>query len=69
MEQLDGIRLTQREMEVLVWAAIGKTAIETARLLEISSDTVNFHIKNCLKKLNVQNKTAAAAKATALGLL
>jgi len=69
MEQLHTPRLTQREVEVLLWAASGKTAPQTAHLLDISKDTVNFHMKNCLRKLSVENKTAAAAKATALGLL
>lgn len=65
----DSPRLTPREKEILLWAAAGKTADETADLLSISADTVNFHIKNCLRKLGTGNKTAAAAKATALGLL
>lgn len=69
MKRLHTPRLTQREVEVLRWAATGKTAPETAHLLDISKDTVNFHMKNCLRKLSVSNKTAAAAKATALGLL
>jgi len=69
MERLHAPRLTQREAEVLLWAATGKTALETGHLLDISADTVNFHMKNCLRKLKVENKTAAAAKATALGLL
>jgi DNA-binding CsgD family transcriptional regulator len=62
-------RLTGREKEILLWAASGKTAFQTADLLCISTDTVNFHMKNCLRKLGVANKTAAAAKAMSLGLL
>lgn len=69
MHCVDSPRLTRREQEILLWAASGKTAFETASLLSISADTVNFHIRNCLRKLGAVNKTAAAAKATALGLL
>jgi DNA-binding NarL/FixJ family response regulator len=61
--------LTQRESEVLVCAACGKTALQTADVLDISLYTVNFHVKNCLRKLGAENKTAATMKATALGLL
>lgn len=61
--------LTQREVEVLKWAADGKSAEDISRILKISVNTVNFHIKNSMIKLNTTNKTAAVLKAAMLGLL
>lgn len=62
-------RLTDRERDVLAWAARGKTASETADILAISNDTVQTHIKHCVQKLNAGNKTHAVAKAVHLGLV
>lgn len=61
--------LTDREIEILKWAGDGKTSGEISEILAISIDTVNFHIKNAIRKLNTTNKTAAVARAAILGLL
>lgn len=61
--------LTARETEILKWTADGKTSSEIADLLMISENTVNFHVKNVILKLNVANKTAAVVKAAVLGML
>lgn len=61
--------LTEREIEALRWAADGKTTADTAGILGLSENTVKFHIKNAIAKLDVANKTAAVAKAAVLGLL
>jgi DNA-binding CsgD family transcriptional regulator len=63
------LRLTPREIEVLQWTADGKTSSEVADILNVSTDTVNFHIKNAILKLQVANKAAAVARAAVLGLL
>jgi len=63
------VSLTQREIEVLQWAAAGKTTEDTAAILAISVDTAKFHIKNAITKLDASNKTAAVVRAMALGLL
>ncbi|WP_440980764.1 helix-turn-helix transcriptional regulator [Shinella sumterensis] len=55
--------LTSRECEVLQWAARGKSAWETGRILGISRRTVEFHIGNCCEKLNTVSKTQAISKA------
>ena len=62
-------RLTAREVEILKWTADGKTSSEAADILRISTNTVNFHVKNAISKLRVANKAAAAARAAVLGLL
>jgi DNA-binding CsgD family transcriptional regulator len=62
-------RLTQREIEILRWTADGLSAKGISNALGISVDTVNFHLKNCKRKLNARSKASAAAYATAYGLL
>ncbi|HZW14432.1 MAG TPA: autoinducer binding domain-containing protein [Noviherbaspirillum sp.] len=61
--------LTAREKEVLRWTAEGKTAYEISQILSVAERTVNFHINNIVGKLGTSNKTQAAVKAAALGLL
>lgn len=63
------ITLTPRETEVLKWHADGKTSNDISEILTISIDTVKFHTKNAVLKLGAANKTAAAVRATMLGLL
>ena len=58
-----GPRLSRREKEVLKWAAVGKTAWETAQIMTVSNSTVNHHLYNACAKLDVANKTHAVAKA------
>lgn len=61
--------LTRRETECLHWSAQGKTSWETAKILEVAEVTVNFHLKNVMKKLSVSNRVHAVARAVALGLI
>lgn len=61
--------LTAREVEVLKWTADGKSSQDIADILSIGKRTVDFHVSNCIVKLNVANKTAAAVRAAMLGLL
>jgi LuxR family transcriptional regulator len=63
------IRLTEREVEVLRWAADGKTASESAEIMTIAERTVIFHIDNALRKLGAANKTAGVLKAAMLRLI
>lgn len=62
-------KLSAREIEVLRWHADGKTASEIGEILHISMETVKFHTKNAVTKLGAANKTAAVARAAALGFL
>lgn len=61
--------LSGRELEVLKWSADGKSAQDIADILSVSKNTVDFHIKNSVAKLQVPNKTAAVVRAALLGLL
>jgi len=61
--------LTRREQEILEWTMLGKSARDIAQILEVSDATVNFHVSNVLKKLDVTSKHLAVLKAIRLGLL
>ncbi len=63
------VDLSLREMEVLRWTADGKTSADVSEIMHISERTVNFHLNNAMNKLGSCNKTAAAIKATVLGLI
>jgi DNA-binding CsgD family transcriptional regulator len=52
--------LTPRERDVLMWVREGKTNEEIGVILGCSHHTVNDHLKNIFRKLNVTNRTAAA---------
>lgn len=64
----DAPALTQRELEVLRWTADGKSAQDIAEILLLSKNTVDFHIRNSIMKLDAPNKTAAVVRAVLLGL-
>ena len=59
---LTGETLTVREGEVMEWLKQGKSNWEMARLMEITEDTVKYHIKGIMRKLNVVNRVQAVAK-------
>ncbi len=58
MDQLHD-HLTDREMEVLLLVAQGKTNQEIADQLYIALTTVKVHVSNMLGKLDVQDRTQA----------
>lgn len=61
--------LTRREMQLLKLLARGYTYREVAEDLNVSSHTVNSHIKNLYRKLSVKTKNEAVFAATRQGLL
>lgn len=68
-KQADEGGLTAREREVLQLVAQGSTNREVAAGLHLSEHTVNFHVKNILRKLHLKNRTHAAAYAVRTGLV
>jgi transcriptional regulator EpsA len=58
--------LTARQFEVVQWVHEGKSNHEISLILEISPLTVKTHVQRILRKLNVCNRTQAAAKSLAL---
>ncbi len=63
------IYLTDREQEILQWCAAGKMRKEIAELTGLSAHTTDWHIKNILRKMGVNNITLAAFKALHMGLI
>ncbi len=62
-------KLSDREKEVLKMVAAGYTSAEIGTRLMISFQTVNTHIKNTYRKLQVRSRAQAVSSATHLGLL
>ena len=60
---LEGLGLSPREAEVLLWVAQGKTNPEIATILGISEETVKKHLKEVLATLGVETRTAASLRA------
>ena len=69
LRETAGPLLTAREIDVLKWTADGKSALDVADILLVSKNTVDFHIKNAMSKLQSCNKTAAVVQAAMLGYL
>lgn len=63
------LKLTDRERDVMGWAARGKTVKETADILSISPETVDSYINSAVTKLGAGNKTHAVAKGIHFGLI
>ena len=62
-------KLSEREKEVLKLVASGLTSTEIGARLIISGQTVNTHIKNIYRKLNVRTRAQAVSFATHRGFL
>lgn len=61
--------LSKREVEVLRWAAIGKTDEEIGMIIQRSRATVRFHVQNAAAKLDSVNRSQTIFKAAQLGYL
>ena len=59
----DNFDLTTRESDVLVWLSHGKSNADIAVILNISPRTINTHLIQIFRKLNVENRTSAAVLA------
>jgi DNA-binding CsgD family transcriptional regulator len=69
VDELDRFGLTQREREVLLLVAAGRSNSEIAQALFISSKTASVHVSNILAKLGVAGRVEAAALAHRLGIV
>jgi transcriptional regulator EpsA len=59
--------LSERERQIMVWVAMGKTNPEIGCILRISEFTVKNHMKSIFGKLDVTNRAQAVAKLTRVG--
>jgi len=56
------LNMTEREHEVFTMLLAGSAPKEIAYTLKISYDTVNFHIKNLYRKLDIQSRSELFAR-------
>jgi DNA-binding NarL/FixJ family response regulator len=62
-EPLQGLGLTPRVAEVLLWLCQGKTNSDIATILKISESTVKKHVLEIFDKLGVETRSAATLRA------
>jgi len=62
-------QLSEREIECLSWAGLGRTDAGIGRIIHRSPATARFHIDNAIGKLGARNRTQAVAIAAQLGLI
>jgi LuxR family quorum sensing-dependent transcriptional regulator len=60
---------TPRQRECLQWVRAGKSSWEIGEILGISERTVNFHIEEVCRRLNVQTRQQAVIEAVIRGLI
>lgn len=68
-DEVQELNLTPRELDVLRWTMEGKSTWATGEILGVTENTVNFHLRNIFKKLNVSSKHHAVLKAVKRGLI
>jgi DNA-binding CsgD family transcriptional regulator len=61
--------LTDREIECLQWASLGKTDWEIGELLGVTKATAHFHIEQAKRKLGVNSRVQAVAVLLLHGIL
>ena len=61
--ELERLGLSRRQAEVLSWIAEGKTNADIATILGTAQRTVEKHVEHILRRLGVETRTAAAARA------
>ena len=66
---LESLGISQRELEVLVLLAAGRSNKEIANQLEVSPNTVKTHVAKLFEKLDVSRRTEAIRRARELGML
>ena len=59
-EPLQGLGLTPRAAETLLWVAQGKTNSDIASILGITESTVKKHVQEIFEKLGVETRGAAS---------
>ncbi|MCA1415499.1 helix-turn-helix transcriptional regulator [Bradyrhizobium sp. NBAIM20] len=69
MADVQEVVLSEREKQCLRWIDQGKSSWEIGVILNVSENTVNFHVKNAMRKLETTSRTQCVVKARRLGLL
>ncbi|WP_036011952.1 helix-turn-helix domain-containing protein [Bradyrhizobium yuanmingense] len=61
--------LSERERQCLRWVEKGKSSWSIGVILNVSGNTVDFHIKNAMRKLETSTRTQCVVKARRLRLI
>jgi DNA-binding CsgD family transcriptional regulator len=61
--------LTFREKEILQWCAHGKGNWEISKILSISENGIEYHLKNIYRKMGVNNRFSAVINAVKSGFI
>ena len=61
--------LTERQKNILHWIYKGKTNWEISKILDVSEDTIKYHITHILSRLSVTNRMQAVTKALHLNII
>lgn len=61
--------LTQQELNILKWVALGKTDKVIAGLLGVKEKDVSHYLHGIIKDLNTRDRVEAGLKAIKLGLV
>ncbi|MBB4263641.1 MULTISPECIES: response regulator transcription factor [Bradyrhizobium] len=69
MADVQEVVLSEREKQCLRWIEQGKSSWEIGVILNVSENTVNFHVKNAMRKLETTSRTQCVVKARRLGLI
>ncbi len=69
-DQIDQeVRLTKRELEVLLLIIEGKSSKDAGDILNVKKRTIDRHLSMIYGKLGVTNRVQAFRRATRLGLI
>ncbi|WP_269854658.1 PAS domain-containing protein [Streptomyces sp. RPT161] len=63
------VAVSEQESRILALVAAGNTTAAVARVVGLSADGVNYHLKRLCTLLDASNRTALVARAYVLGLL
>ncbi len=63
------IKLSDRQREILQWAAGGKSRSSISEIMAISEDTVDDHFRHIFRKLGCNDRIVAVLKAIQWGLI
>ena len=69
VHSMDGILLTDGEVQTLNWLSLGKRAKDIAMIMECKTDDVYWRIKRVQEKLSCNTICGAVGKALRSGLI